>query len=91
LDAIDTPTEAWIVAMSSGLVGPLVCAGQDVEARVSAYRKEGADYLLRERWASKPCRPLEITETLYRVTPAGQIAKTSSSIFSVDPEGCFVD
>jgi hypothetical protein len=47
--------------------------------RSSQVQNDGV--LLRERWYSKTCDPIEITEDVYRVSRAGEISPAGSRLY----------
>lgn len=81
--AIDTPTEAWILAMAESHVGPISCDSLEF----AAHQEQKSEFVLRERWYSKVCDPIEVSEALYRVTPAGFISPAGLRLYS-RTEGC---
>jgi len=83
LGTVDTPTEAWLLAMSNSRVGGLSCD----DAETAGYREERPDFVLRMRWFSQTCEPIEKSEALFRVASTGQVTMTDRRTVSSEP-GC---
>jgi hypothetical protein len=84
LGAIDTPSEAWLMAQVAAHAGPYLC-GED---EFAAQRTVAGGFELRERRYTSSCHPLELGETIYRVSAEGAVKTSPRSVVRSEPDGC---
>jgi hypothetical protein len=80
---LDTPMEAFFVAMASAHLNPAGC-----DAEFSAYRQVEGGYEIRKREYTKRCQPVELTEFVYRVTAEGAVEELKRKVLKSEPERC---
>jgi hypothetical protein len=83
LGTIDTPDEAWLIAMFSAKAVWPVCD----QPEASAYRRRSSTFELRERRYTNRC-PLTLSETIYHVGRDGSVTSSKPSVVSVVEGGC---
>jgi len=83
LGSIDTPDEAWLMAMFSAKAVWPVCD----QPEISAYRRQSATFELRERRFTNRC-PRTSSETIYRVGVDGSVTASKPSVVSIVEGGC---
>lgn len=87
LAPIDTPAEAWIVAMAYGELSQPACA----DANVSASAQRAGAILLRSRYISRRCEGsngLERSEIVLSVDQAGHVEILSRKVIEQPPLPC---
>lgn len=84
LGPIDTASEAWLMAQVAERAGPYLCG----DAEFAAQRPIPGGFELRERRFTRHCRPLELSEIVYRVTTHGAVTASARSVVRSEPDGC---